>query len=262
MNFMMRNRKLFSALCIAFSTYSRIPVPQVDWTDENKRYSLCFFPVIGVCVGIALGIWLMLCDALAFGPMLRGAVGAAIPLLVTGGIHMDGFMDTQDAVHSWQPIERRFEILHDPHTGAFAVMSCAAYLLVMAGLLGEMGAGDALALGACFTLSRALSALLLIGLPKASKDGLLAGFAASAEKHVVTMVCAIIAAVCVGLCVAALGVMGLFVPLAAGVCVLIYRRMALRYFGGVTGDLAGWFLQVTELACVAAVLLAARIVRS
>ena len=39
--------RVIRSLFIAFSTYSRIPVPQVDWSDENRKYSMCFFPLIG-----------------------------------------------------------------------------------------------------------------------------------------------------------------------------------------------------------------------
>ena len=113
------------SLCIAFSTYSRIPVPQVAWTDENRKYSMCFFPLIGAVIGLLLWGWLALCDVLGFGALLRGAVGALLPILVTGGIHMDGFMDTSDALASWQSPEKRLEILKDSHVGAFAVLGCA-----------------------------------------------------------------------------------------------------------------------------------------
>ena len=94
--------RVIRSLCIAFSTYSRIPVPQVAWTDENRKYSMCFFPLIGAVIGLLLWGWLALCDVLGFGALLRGAVGALLPILVTGGIHMDGFMDTSDALASWQ----------------------------------------------------------------------------------------------------------------------------------------------------------------
>ena len=103
------------SLCIAFSTYSRIPVPQVAWTDENRKYSMCFFPLIGAVIGLLLWGWLALCDVLGFGALLRGAVGALLPILVTGGIHMDGFMDTSDALASWQSPEKRLETVSYTH---------------------------------------------------------------------------------------------------------------------------------------------------
>ena len=119
--------RVIRSMFIAFSTYSRIPVPQVEWSDENRKYTMCFFPLIGAVIGLLLWGWLWLCAALAIGPVLRGAVGALIPLLVTGGIHMDGFMDTSDAMASWQTKERRLEILKDSHVGAFAVIGCVGY---------------------------------------------------------------------------------------------------------------------------------------
>ena len=75
------------ALIIAFATYSRIPVPRIEWTDENRRYAMCFFPLIGAVIGLVMAAWLWVCGALAVGPVLQGAVGALIPLLMTGGIH-------------------------------------------------------------------------------------------------------------------------------------------------------------------------------
>ena len=45
--------RLMRAIAIAFSTYSRIPMPRVDWSEENQRYSMCFFPLVGLAVGLA-----------------------------------------------------------------------------------------------------------------------------------------------------------------------------------------------------------------
>ena len=150
--------RVIRSLFIAFSTYSRIPVPQVAWTDENRKYSMCFFPLIGAVIGLLLWGWLALCDVLGFGALLRGAVGALLPILVTGGIHMDGFMDTSDALASWQSPEKRLEILKDSHVGAFAVLGCAGYLLLDAALLSELPMTLAPMMIGCFMLSRACSA--------------------------------------------------------------------------------------------------------
>jgi adenosylcobinamide-GDP ribazoletransferase len=50
------------------------------------------------------------------------------PIIITGGIHMDGFLDTQDALSSYQPRERRLEILKDSHAGAFAIQGLLQYI--------------------------------------------------------------------------------------------------------------------------------------
>lgn len=250
---------LIAALCIAFSTYSKIPMPQVAWTDENRRYAMCFFPLIGVAVGAALWLWLGLSDLLGTGAFLRGAVAAALPILITGGIHMDGFMDTQDALSSWQSREKRLEILKDSHTGAFAVMGCALYLLLYAAILGEAPRTAGAALMCVCVLSRALSALALSTWQLARPSGMLGGFARASHLAAVIRAAWVYIALAVAGLLLCMGVRAALPLAVAAVCLGAYRRMAYRQFGGVTGDLAGWFVQVMELCCAFAVVWGGRI---
>lgn len=249
--------RLIQSFIIAFSTYSRIPMPRADWSDENRRYSMCFFPLIGAALGLVLAAWLWFCDAVEVGSLLRGCVAAMLPILVTGGIHMDGFMDTMDAMSSWQSRERRLEILKDSHAGAFAVIGCAGYLLLSAGLYSELRLADALPMLCAFVISRSLSALALNNLPKANPAGMLAGFADAAKRKAVNLSCGAYLLLCAAILLLARGWRGLLLPAAAALCYLYYRRFAMKHFGGVTGDLAGWFVQVTELASLAVLVLEA-----
>ena len=247
------------SLLLAFSTYSRIPVPQVAWTEENRRYSMCFFPLIGAVIGLLLWGWLAACGALGFGPLLRGAVAALLPLFVTGGIHMDGFMDTSDELASWQPPEKRLEILKDSHAGAFAVMHCAGYLLLACALYSEAETGSAPLLGCAFILSRAMSAWALTAFRNARPKGMLDAFTNQAQKRDV-LICGVAYSVfCFAVWSLLGGLLALLCLVTAALCLLAYRRMAYRQFGGVTGDLAGWFLQVTELALTAAVVIGGKL---
>ena len=246
---------VINALVIAFATYSRIPMPRVDWSDSNRRYVMCFFPLIGGVIGLLLWGWLALCDALAVGSFLKGAAGALIPLLITGGIHMDGLMDTSDALASWQTKERRLEILKDSHVGAFGVIACAGYLLLSAALIGEMTADQGLLLLFVFVLSRSLSAWALTVFPNARPEGMLGSFSRTAHKRQVAASTAVYSLICVLAWIVGGGWLSLACMAAAGLVLIYYRHMALKYFGGVTGDLAGWFLQITELALTAVILL-------
>lgn len=247
--------RLIRSLAIAFSTYSRIPMPQVEWSDENRKYTMCFFPLIGAVIGLLLGAWLWLCDVLAIGAVLRGAVGALLPLLVTGGIHMDGFMDTSDALASWQNRERRLEILKDSHVGAFAAMGCAGYLLLAAGLLSEAAVKSAPMLLCAYVLSRAMSAWAMAAFKSARPNGMLDAFAQAAHRRMVSISCAVYAVLCALCWFVFGGWLCLACFAAAALCLLYYRRMAYQHFGGVTGDLAGWFLQITELVLTAVIVL-------
>lgn len=247
--------RLISALTIAFSTYSRIPTPHAEWTEENRRYALCFLPLVGAVTGAAVGCGLLLCEALSLSPLLRGAVAAALPLLLTGGIHMDGFLDTADALASWRPPEKRLEILKDSRVGAGAVMACGVYLLLNAAVLGEADAACAPALALCYVVSRSMSAWTSVALKSARPGGMLDGFARVTSRRAVACVCAGALAICAAIWVALLGWRALWPLLAAGLCALCYSRMAYRNFGGVTGDLAGWLTQVSELCMLFAIVI-------
>lgn len=239
---------MIKSMMIALAMYSKIPVPKVEWTDDGMKYALCFFPVVGIVEGLLFAALWMMMDHLGFGSLFRAAVLTALPVIITGGIHMDGFLDTMDALSSWQPRERKLEILKDSHTGAFAIIGGCLYVLLYAGGVSEIqGKQTAMLVGTGFVLSRILSAASLSLLKNAKKDGLAYTFMSGAHKNGVRA----------GLAAelfAVAGCMFFLNPLTAGVMIILaaatwvyYWRMSYRQFGGITGDLAGFFLQVCEL---------------
>ena len=118
---------------IAFSIYSKIPVPQFAWKEEDMRYTLCFFPWVGAVIGLCFLLWNRFAGVYGIPSTARAAVGAVLPLAISGGFHADGFMDTMDALHSYRDRERKLEILKDSHIGAFAVICFVMYELIYLG---------------------------------------------------------------------------------------------------------------------------------
>ena len=174
---------------IAFSMYSAIPMPRVEWDREGMRYALCAVPLVGLAAGAALWCWWWLCGLLGMGQLLAAAGMTLLPLLVSGGIHMDGLCDTADAIASRQGPEKRLEILRDPRAGAFGVMGVCGCLLLSCGLwdtlLASAGAGAFGAVTVGFVLSRALSGLAVATFPLAKSSGLAHTFATGADKRAV-----------------------------------------------------------------------------
>lgn len=240
------------AIGMAFALYSRIPVPPLDWESGARRYTLYAFPLVGLAVGGGLLLWTWLAGALGLGQLLWAAGMTAIPLLITGGIHLDGFCDVCDALASHQSRERKLEILKDSHTGAFAIICCGLYLLVFFAAWCEAapagGAALALALGPAF--SRSLSGLFAVTLPNARGTGLLATFTGPMDAVKARGVLAAWAVLTGGAMVAADVRTGLAALVGAGLACVYYVVTARRQFGGVTGDLAGFFLQLCELGMV------------
>lgn len=242
---------LLGSFVITFSMYSHIPMPQVEWTKERMKYAMCFFPLVGAVIGLLeIALWTV-CGAFDF-PYFRQILPVALPILITGGIHMDGLLDVIDARSSHGETEKKLEILKDPHTGAFAIIGCGVYLLVYLAAFQEMRPQMIPAYCMIFILTRALSGLAVVTFPMAKKSGLAAAFSGAAQKKTVGIVMAgYLAAAELGIWYlggAAAAVTALFVSLFVYIW---YYTMAKREFGGITGDLAGYFLQICELALTA-----------
>lgn len=239
---------LIKSLFAAISTYSAIPVPQFEWDRDNTRYALCFFPVVGLFIAVLLAGLNCACRWLKVGTFLFAALACCLPVLVSGGIHMDGFIDTMDALASHQGRERKLEIMKDHHCGAFAVIYCVVYFALYLGLLSELYSRELIwPLCPGYVLSRALSGLCAVKLPKARKSGMLAAVTEGVKNKPASLWLGITAVLAVTVMLAIHVFAALAVTLTLGLWLVGYRRMCLKQFGGVTGDTAGFFLQVSEL---------------
>lgn len=240
-------RKVYNSFLIAFAMFSKIPVPRADWDKENMKYMMCFFPGIGAVIGLLIWGYAKVCALLDFGSLMRSAGFVLIPLLITGGIHLDGYLDTVDALSSWQPKERKLEILKDSHAGAFAVIMGCAYFILALGVWSETEEKVLPVLAVGYVLSRALSGMALATFPCANKKGSLGMFADAAQKRVLKGVLVLWMLACLGAVLWQDYRYGLLLFGTAFAVYGYYYRLAVKEFGGTTGDIAGFFVQVCEL---------------
>lgn len=239
---------LLKSLISAFSMYSRIPVPQIEWKEENRRYALCFFPFIGAVIGGILLLWRFIADWLGASDLVFGAVCTIIPVVVTGGIHLDGFCDVFDAKASYAPKEKALEIMSDSHIGAFAAIALGVYFLLDTAFFSETRELETMLVIACvFVMSRAFSGLAAITFKCAKKEGALQSFAKPAHKNVTIAVLIIILFLCFGAMLFISPVMGAGGIIGGLSAFAYYRSFSYKRFGGITGDLAGYFLQICEI---------------
>lgn len=245
--------QVIKSFIIAVSLYSVIPVPQSEWKEEDMKYTFCFFPWIGALIGVCLYGWNDLCGVYRVGSLCRTAGNAAIPLFLTGGFHMDGFMDTMDAVHSYGSKERKLEILKDSHIGAFAVIMLAAYGLVFCGAFSEIVNGELLKIVCSgFFLSRCLCGISAVSFPLAKKEGMLYRFADSSQKKIVKGSLYLQSLACIGFMLWQSFGAGVLVTAAAVGAIADYRYRSKKIFGGITGDTAGYFILFCEGCMVVA----------
>ena len=249
------------SIATAFTMFSRVPMPRVEWKPEHMRYTLASFPVVGVVLGLVLAVWWLICRWLAFDSILFGAGVALLPVLFTGGIHLDGFCDTVDALSSHAEPEKKRAILKDPHAGAFAVIGVCSYLIAYFAL-GTQLQGDHISTVILFcipVMSRAVAGYVSVS-AQSSGTGLLSGMVDAAvqtkTKNALTVWFVLFALVMLAVSPFA----GLFVVLGAALCGWLVRRMANKEFGGMSGDLAGFLVQVSELVMLLILIVLQRVI--
>lgn len=253
---------LLKGAAMAFSTFSKIPMPQFEWREENMRYMMCFFPVVGLVVGLVVAAWLWLAAVTGMDSVLMGAGVALIPVAMTGGIHLDGLCDVADAQSSHADPERKRQILKDPHVGAFAVIALTCYLIAATAIATELAPRweVGVLLGCSYIVSRCLSGIATVMFPTSASKGMLSAFHESAAQKRVLTVLIIELAVCAAGMVAVDVHLALPMIVAALVCLALLYPFATTRFGGMSGDIAGAFLQVTELIMLIVLVIVSKVV--
>lgn len=248
---------VFKAIAVAFGMYSKIPFPQVEWDDKSLRYALCAFPLIGLVQGVLCLLWGLLNQVILIPEAIMALGFVLLPLFVNGGIHLDGLSDTTDALASYAPREKRLEILKDSHIGAFGVLALMLYLLSDFAFFTAFvpRLENLLALMMIFALSRTLSGWVVITWPSARKQGTAQTFQEGSAGRKAQIILVIQAVLYLAGLIVFSGFVGVAVIGAAFIVLVAYRVMAMKDFGGVTGDLAGWFLQISELAMIVVLVL-------
>jgi len=230
-----------------------VPLPFHIWDDASVDLMLPFFPLIGLFIG---ALWWGIAALLVLSGVhivLLSAVLMAIPFLLTGFLHLDGYMDTSDAVLSRRPLEDKLRILKDPHTGAFAVIMIGFLFVLQFGATYAVVDGGKALLPLIFiaVVSRCCASISLLCMKIMPQSGYANMMRQNAGAlHVGFVVVLLLAAAVVAYLLT--GFVGLIV---VGAVVLGYAG-ALAYsrkeFKGVSGDLAGFSLVIGELCGVIA----------
>ena len=242
---------VFKSMAITFAMYSKLPVRSFEWKKENMKYCLLFLPVVGMVEGIFLLIFSVFFYKLKINPILIAAFITVFPILYTGGIHMDGFLDTMDALGSNKDKQRKLAILKDSNSGAFAIIGGLVYILLyFAAVLCFNNFSKIYILAISYILIRAYSALSLVVFRNARGNGLAFEFADKSMIYV-NRVVLLLFIVLTGVSMIIVNTnYGLLCSISTFLVFLYYRVKSFEEFGGITGDLAGYFLQLAELVVV------------
>lgn len=237
-----------NSIMLALQFFTILPINKnlpMEKRSITGMYSI--FPWIGAGIGAVACLML----SFEWSSLMTGFSIVVVGVIVSGGLHMDGFIDTSDAFFSYKDRSKRFEILEDPRVGAFGVMAVVFLALGKVIIISEVLSADSFHW--IFVLlipffSRATLTLLFSITASAKTSGLAYYFKGKVNANVV-----LIATLChffIGI-----GVLGWLTNWMAAVTVTVvliaficlFRSWILKNFGGLTGDLLGASVEISEV---------------
>lgn len=235
------------AFAMCQSMFCAIPCPWKVWDEQARGKMLLFLPLVGLEIGLIWVILAQICRLFALPALVVGLILAVYPYLVTGFLHLDGFMDVTDAVKSWRDLERRREILKDSHVGSFAVINLVLLVVAQFALFSSAAdEADSLILLFVPAVSRCCSALAVTGLKPMSTSQY-----ANREKqtsHLIVTALLLCVFVTAGFLLCGKYGFALLGCLAGYGLAL---RRGYRSLEGMNGDISGYSLTMAELAGLA-----------
>lgn len=234
--------KVIRAFFMCLGMFSAIPCPYRPWDEDARALMTACLPLVGAVIG-ALWYAFSMLGCAVLPETLCAALIAALPFLLTGFMHLDGFMDTVDALMSWRPLEERQKILKDVHCGSFAVVGVVLLMIGMFAAACDARIADLRTLVLIPVASRCMSAFCVTALRPIGHSQYTA-LNRSAATPIAAGVMLLLTLVVGGIWISARAAVCLS-AVAAGYALAM--AAAVRALKGVSGDLAGYSLCVGEL---------------
>ncbi|HWO98880.1 MAG TPA: adenosylcobinamide-GDP ribazoletransferase [Bacillus sp. (in: firmicutes)] len=229
---------------MALQFYTIFPAAEtVEWTSRRAARTLLWLPLIGLGIAGLLFFFLLIFENIFSSTAVLALFVVLMGIGLTGGLHLDGWMDVSDAYFSRREKEKKLAILSDPHIGSFAVLSllfllgirwAAIYELLLQGYIFWY------VLVFILVLPRLTAGWLLMTEQTAKEKGLASyfqqGVTSSLKKRYIVQNALFIVFF---LTMAENKATVLFLLLAMGMFSIFYRRFIQKQFGGITGDTVG-----------------------
>ncbi|WP_415397217.1 adenosylcobinamide-GDP ribazoletransferase [Sulfurimonas sp. CS5] len=235
-------KNFFKGFALAVSMMTSIPFFKIhDFNKGINGYAALFYPLVGLLLGLILWGAHSLLDG-HIPDLHLGIIIFALWVILTGALHLDGFSDTIDGLFVSKT--RAIEVMKDPNTGGMGMIFTVTFLILKASSLAVLDAFYLLPI--VLLLSRFNAVLAIYFFPYISQNGM--GTLAKAELKGFQVFMAL---VYVGiLCFSTLWLfaLSLFV-------LFVIKTFFIKRYGGFSGDIYGFSIEVTELILLNAILL-------
>ena len=242
---------MWHSILAALQFFTVVPVhkeiPLTQRTTTGMFITLAWLGMVigAVQYGIVVGL-----SYFTVTPLLVAVAVVLTSAVLTGGLHLDGLIDTSDAFFSYRSIEKRQQILDDPRVGAFGVMAFVFFILVKVTLIYELLQLQAITLPMLVLLpfmTRSGMLLFLLTTKPAKETGIAHFFISKLHKQTALFALIQLNIVVLLFMYGLFSVLPLILALVLVTTVEIYRRFAVRNFNGISGDLLGAYIEGAEV---------------
>src|SRR5690554_3881230 len=129
-----------NGLLLAIQFFTVLPIKK-ELPLGRKEVTAMFIalPFVGAAIGAVMyGVSVLMLEVLGSGTLLTAVFIVLTGIVLTGGLHLDGWADTGDAFFSYRDRKKRLEILEDPRLGAFGTMAIVLLIIVKIALFHEV----------------------------------------------------------------------------------------------------------------------------
>ncbi|MBB4823138.1 adenosylcobinamide-GDP ribazoletransferase [Sporosarcina luteola] len=242
-----------TGLLLALQFFTSIPVrKELPLGKREVTGMYMALPFIGGLIGTLMFGAAWLCtEMLGMGSFLTAVIVVIVGIGLTGGLHVDGFADAGDAFFSYRDLQKRLEILEDPRIGAFGTMAIVLLIAGKIAIVEELiatGKGNVPLFMVVPFLARAVMNLYFVSIRTAKEEGLAHFFQGKLKKGALygwSIGVGILVLILMGSLLSDFGLPAILLGVSI-IGLLLYRLWSVRNFGGVTGDLAGAFVEGME----------------
>lgn len=241
-------KNLINGFIMALSMFTILPMPYKVWKDESVRHMMKLYPLVGLVVGIINYCVYRISDYLNLSTILIAAITMVAPFIITGMLHLDGFMDVSDALLSRRDQKEKIRILKDPNTGAFAVISLAILFIIDFAAMYTLVENKINVIGIIIIpiISRVLMALMLIKKDSMKESSLGSYFKKDTGKIDIIILYLFLLISSISFIVI-FNLKAILVPVFMIISAVLSVNKSTKELGGMSGDSAGYGLVIAEV---------------
>ncbi len=243
----------FTGLLLSFQFFTSLPIRrQLPINQKTVTSMYMMMPLLGVLMGCSVSLLYTLnIHFVDVSNVLLAILVVVAGIVMTGGLHLDGWIDMGDAFFSYQNKEKRLEILEDPRVGAFGAISLVVLLLLKIGFIYEFLNRDSEDVLFYFLsipfISRLALLIYFVATHTVKEKGLAAYFKSQVNHRTIWIALILYAFLYSILTYFFIGLNGIILIGCMLLFVFLYRKWTINNFGGMTGDLVGALYEGTEV---------------